>query len=325
MKPILAVSSILGLALAGIASRAPAVAGDDYVKPAPSQHDVAVRMRVRSQKGTSVRAQLVVQNKGRKSESQVVVSVFADAPVGTPLWTGTMAQLKAHRKRTTKAEFEVPAGTGALVAVAHGEESDDNPGNNLSAEHIEHEGDDDDDEGGQSGSGSGTGTTNGYAIAGAATYSTNCASCHGADAKGGTSGEKLLGESARSLLEAIREGEDGMPKFPNLTSTDCQNMAAFLKDPSAATIPTPPPPPPPSGTAPTYAGQIKSILDSNCASCHQGTFAPKGVVLNTYAGASAAATASLAAMQGGTMPPSGALSSTLINTFQDWINGGKQQ
>ena len=117
MKPILAVSSILGLALAGIASRAPAVAGDDYVKPAPSQHDVAVRMRVRSQKGTSVRAQLVVQNKGRKSESQVVVSVFADAPVGTPLWTGTMAQLKAHRKRTTKAEFEVPAGTGALVAV----------------------------------------------------------------------------------------------------------------------------------------------------------------------------------------------------------------
>jgi mono/diheme cytochrome c family protein len=166
---------------------------------------------------------------------------------------------------------------------------------------------------------------NAYALAGAATYATNCASCHGADARGTSLGPNVLHRSASDVLEAMREGEEGMPRFPEMTLTDARNLAAYLADPAAVTTPTTPPEPPPAGTTPTYAAQIKPLLDTSCAVCHTGANAPKGIRLGSYTTASANAPAALAAMQAGTMPPGNPLPAASVQLFADWIAGGRPQ
>jgi mono/diheme cytochrome c family protein len=287
---------------------------DDFVPIVRPEHDVACDLRVPEgasvTPGSIVSTKLVVRNRSRRREKSVVLSVFANAPTGTPLWTD-ITSLRPHARRTKRVEILVPEGTTSLVAVATCDD-DANPGNNMDSEHL---GDDD----------AAPPPASGYAVAGAATYATNCASCHGVDARGTSLAPDILRRSASDVLEAMREGEEGMPRFPSMTWQDAKNLAAYLADPTAATAPTTPPDPPPSGTTPTYTGQVKTLLDSSCVVCHTGSNAPKGVRLDTYAQASTNAAKALAAMQGGTMPPGNPLPASSVQLFADWIAGGKPQ
>jgi cytochrome c553 len=168
--------------------------------------------------GSTVATKLVVKNRSRRREPSVALSVFANSPTGTPLWTGTVS-LRGHGRRTKHLEILVPEGTTSLVAVATCDD-DGNPGNNIDSEHV---GDDD--------GGTAPPPVNGYALAGAATFATNCASCHGVDARGTSLGPNIVHRSASDILEAMREGEEGMPRFPEMTSTDARNLAAYLARP----------------------------------------------------------------------------------------------
>jgi len=286
---------------------------EDVVRP---EHDVSCNLRLPADvpvtPGSTVATKLVVKNRSRRREPSVALSVFANSPTGTPLWTGTVS-LRGHGRRTKHLEILVPEGTTSLVAVATCDD-DGNPGNNIDSEHV---GDDD--------GGTAPPPVSGYALAGAATFATNCASCHGVDARGTSLGPNIVHRSASDILDAMREGEEGMPRFPEMTSTDARNLAAYLADPAAATAPGTPPEPPPAGTTPTYTGQIKALLDSSCVVCHTGANAPKGIRLSSYATASTNASAALTAMQGGAMPPGNPLPASSVQLFADWIAGGKPQ
>lgn len=287
--------------------------GDDgqpsVVRPA---HDVSCDLRLLASAavapGTSVPAKLVVRNRGRRREPVVTLSVFADSVTGTPLWTGTTS-LRGRGRRTKRVSLFVPEGTTSLVAVATCDE-DANPGNDIDVEYV--------------GDPASAPPANAYAVAGAASYATNCASCHGTDARGTTLAPTILHRSASDVLEAMREGEEGMPRFPEMTWQDARNLAAWLADPSAATLPPPPTTePPPPGTTPTYTAQVKPLLDVSCVVCHTGANAPKSIRLDTYATASTNAAKALAAMQGGTMPPGNPLPAASVQLVADWIAGGK--
>lgn len=71
----------------------------------------------------------------------------------------------------------------------------------------------------------------------------NCYGCHGPNASGGgfvgapnlRGGEAELGD----LIEVLRQGgERGMPAFPNLKSTDIQNLAAYFRSMGTPSEPT---------------------------------------------------------------------------------------
>ena len=289
---------------------------DDFEHVVRPEHDVACHLRLPADDtvtpGSTVAMKLVVRNRGRRRES-VTLSVFANSPVGTPLWTDTVS-LRPHARRTRHIEIQVPEDATSLVAVATCDD-DANPGNNIDSEHV----------GGDDGGTTTPPPASGYALAGAATYATNCASCHGVDGRGTSLAPNILHRSASDILEAMREGEEGMPRFPAMTSTDARNLAAYLADPAAATPPVTPPAPPPTGTTPTYTGQVKSLLDSSCVVCHTGANAPKSIRLDTYANASKNAAAALAAMQAGTMAPGNPVPASSVQLFADWIAGGKPQ
>jgi mono/diheme cytochrome c family protein len=303
------------------------------------QQDVACTLRVAAKKdavlaGTTVKATLVVANKARKIVHDVALAVYADSTSTTPLWTQTIS-LHGHRSTVKHLRLDVPAGATSLVAVANCA-TDDNPGNNMDTVVI---GD------GGTGGGTGGGSTGGTigthspsAVAGAATYSANCASCHGAAAQGTRLAPRILGRSAGDVYEAVREGEDGMPRFPGITTTDAKNIAAFLADPAAATASSPPP----TGPA-TWSGSVQAMFAASCVACHQNTSAPYGVRFDTYADASANAAAALAAMKGQgvipgstitdptAMPPGSnpasptAAQTANIDLLTAWIAAGKPQ
>jgi len=302
----------------------------EVVRP---QNDVACRLRVKARRdaalaGTRVRATLVVANKTRRRVQDVVLSVYVDSASGAPLWSQTIG-LRGHRRAVRHLRLDVPAGATTLVAVATCAQ-DDNPGNNMDTVVV--------GTGTVGGDGGTIGTHSPSAVAGAATYSANCASCHGAAAQGTRLAPRILGRSAGDVYEAVREGEDGMPRFLGITTTDAKNIAAFLADPAAATAS----PPPPAGPA-TYSGSVQAMLAASCVACHQGSSAPYGVRLDTYADASANAAAALAAMKGqalipGTttvdptaMPPGSnpgsptATTTANIDLLTAWIAAGKPQ
>jgi hypothetical protein len=80
-----------------------------------------------------------------------------------------------------------------------------------------------------------------------------------------------------------------------------------------------------AGTGPasvSFANEIEPILKSNCTSCHGGARPQSGIDLSTYAGVKGAASAANAAIQGGQMPPSGQLSGTDRQLFQNWVDQG---
>lgn len=77
-------------------------------------------------------------------------------------------------------------------------------------------------------------------------------------------------------------------------------------------------------THPTYAKDIKPIMDVNCISCHDqnGSFPD----LTNYSGVSDNAETILSEILSGDMPQGGTkLNTNTIKTFQNWMNNGKPQ
>lgn len=82
----------------------------------------------------------------------------------------------------------------------------------------------------------GTTTTDlpaGDATAGQDLYTTNCETCHGADAKSGSAGENLVGEVGEQseFISAIQNGKDNgaMPAFPELSDQDIADIIAYVE------------------------------------------------------------------------------------------------
>ena len=69
----------------------------------------------------------------------------------------------------------------------------------------------------------------GDAAAGESRYASDCAGCHGADARGG-SGPDIAGEETDESIEASLEGPDDMPKFDHWTDQELADVAQFVSD-----------------------------------------------------------------------------------------------
>ena len=83
-------------------------------------------------------------------------------------------------------------------------------------------------------------------------YTTNCASCHGADARGVDMKPDI--HCSRAIHDVVRSGRTGgpvgdMPAFPNLTDADIATLQGYL-----------------DGLCPSPTGT--DLYASNCASCH---------------------------------------------------------
>ena len=59
-------------------------------------------------------------------------------------------------------------------------------------------------------------------------YDAKCASCHGADGKGG-SGPNILNASESKFYRVIQNGDGPMPAFPELSDTDIDNIIAYVQ------------------------------------------------------------------------------------------------
>jgi mono/diheme cytochrome c family protein len=65
-------------------------------------------------------------------------------------------------------------------------------------------------------------------VTGQQRYVTDCAGCHGIDARGGRVGEAVRGASSGSILEAIQE-EQAMGYLGCLPSSDVKAIGTYLK------------------------------------------------------------------------------------------------
>jgi mono/diheme cytochrome c family protein len=100
--------------------------------------------------------------------------------------------------------------------------------------------------GGGGGSGGAGGTT------GAELYASNCASCHGADARGvGGRPDIHCSKQIAGPVRAGRGANGEMPAFPNLTDADIAAVQAFL-----------------DGLCPIDSASGAELYASSCASCH---------------------------------------------------------
>ncbi len=273
-------------------------------------HDVRVKLTLGDRGSAAPTAKIHLKNQGRSAESGIAVELRAGSETGDLLGSWT-ADLAPGAWEDIRVSVTPPAGTTVLVATAALSGATDlDPADNVSRAAIR------------------SAAAVGDASVGAALFAAKCASCHGELARGTSSAPGIRGASAGTIGEAIHEGEDGMPVFPNLSANDVRAIAAFLRNPDAVPPPSPPAPPtaPPPGTPVTYRGQVKAILDANCAGCHGGKSPSAGIRLDTYAGASANADRALAAVQAGRMPLGGSpLPAADVQMLQDWIAGGKQQ
>lgn len=79
-------------------------------------------------------------------------------------------------------------------------------------------------------------------------------------------------------------------------------------------------PPPPAVAAVTYDGQLKTVIDSNCVSCHKagGQFPD----LSTFDGAKKLGARIQSRVAAGTMPTRGALAETDKALVKAWVDGG---
>ena len=263
--------------------------------------DVRMRLSLGNKKSATPLAKIQVKNRGTNRQDGVLVRLFADSEAGTELWSA-VADIAPGRSQGFRVTVTPPSGAVAIVATATlNGVPDERPSDNTDRVGLPRI------------------STPADAAIGAGIYSANGASCHGTDARGTGRAPGLLRRSAGDIWEAIHEGEDGMPTFPGLSANDVRALAAFLKDPGAVTSP----PPPPAGTPPTWTGQVKALLDANCNGCHAGTNASGAIRLDTYAGASANASAALSAVQAGRMPKDRTpLTAGQIQILSDWIGGG---
>lgn len=68
--------------------------------------------------------------------------------------------------------------------------------------------------------------------AGKTVFTTNCAVCHGSDAKSGTARENLPSTAKNQFSVAVGtiiNGTSGMPSFSSLTNQDIANVIGYLK------------------------------------------------------------------------------------------------
>jgi mono/diheme cytochrome c family protein len=116
-------------------------------------------------------------------------------------------------------------------------------------------------------------------------YSSGCAFCHGADARG-AQGPDL----ARSLYVTNDEGggvlgdflktgrpDNGMPPFPMLAAADLRDLSAFLKTRVAAAMSRPPMDPASIVVGDAAAGAAYFNGAGRCATCHSPTGDLKGI------------------------------------------------
>lgn len=91
---------------------------------------------------------------------------------------------------------------------------------------------------------------------------------------------------------------------------------------------------PPPARSPTYQGSVRAIVQTRCLPCHvEGGVAP--FALDDYAKTEAFATAALAAMESGRMPPwspdpdchryqdERLMPDSEVDTFREWVQGGR--
>lgn len=69
----------------------------------------------------------------------------------------------------------------------------------------------------------------GDAVAGKTIYTSNCSTCHGADAKTGTAGKNIAAEDSTGAYAQIVSGGGGMPAFDSLSDQDIANVWAYVQ------------------------------------------------------------------------------------------------
>ena len=69
----------------------------------------------------------------------------------------------------------------------------------------------------------------GDAVVGKTIYTTNCTTCHGADAKSGTAGKRIAADDSNDAYGQIVSGGGGMPAFGSLSDQDIANLWAYVQ------------------------------------------------------------------------------------------------
>ena len=116
-------------------------------------------------------------------------------------------------------------------------------------------------------------------------YSSGCAFCHGADARGAQGPDLARSlqvtndEGGQVLGEFLKVGRpaNGMPPFPTLTAADLRDLSAFLKTRVAAARSRPPMDPASIVVGNASAGAAYFNGAGRCATCHSPTGDFKGI------------------------------------------------
>lgn len=293
MKGLAVAGLVASLALGGTVSWAAA-------KPA---NDVSIKMKLSDTTTVGPLATLSVKNLGTNSQNGVTVTIHAESEKGLELWSGTVDVLPGKTvKLAQRVWLDVDTTTLIAVATLNGV-SDEDPTDNCARGYLGLKG------------------KAGLVVVGRAVHLAHCASCHGADAGGG-SGPTLVGATSKAVLARIALG--GSHDFPWLSKTDAKNLGFFYKNPAGVILP-PSLPAPPLGGWPTYSGSVKPLLDDRCINCHGPALVNAGVRLDTYSGASGNAKKSLLDVKIGKMPQGGKrFDATEIALIENWITGGRR-
>ena len=116
-------------------------------------------------------------------------------------------------------------------------------------------------------------------------YSSGCAFCHGADARGAQGPDLARSlyvtndEGGRVLGEFLKAGRpaNGMPPFPTLTAGDLADLSAFLKTRVTASRARPPMDPASIVVGNAMAGAAYFNGAGRCSTCHSPTGDFKGI------------------------------------------------
>jgi len=116
-------------------------------------------------------------------------------------------------------------------------------------------------------------------------YSSGCAFCHGADARGAQGPDLARSlyvtndDGGRVLGEFLKTGRpaNGMPPFPTLAATDLSDLSAFLKTRVAAAMARPPMDPASIVVGDAAAGAAYFNGAGRCSTCHSPTGDFKGL------------------------------------------------
>lgn len=65
--------------------------------------------------------------------------------------------------------------------------------------------------------------------AGKDAYTTECASCHGADGKSGSARKNITSFSSSAVIEQVLKGGDGMPALSSLSDQQIANINGYVQ------------------------------------------------------------------------------------------------